>query len=210
MTEKTESPKIRIKELRHVKASELIPDPANWRLHPDAQREAVGKLLESVGYVDALIARENPDGTLALVDGHLRAEISAEDIVPVLITDLTEEEAKVVLATLDVSSEMASTDFEALQKLVGEIPEQSAVMQAMLESRAKDPDFWQPELSVETQETPPAEAEGGTAPFAVIRVRCAEKDGEAIFSIVKGALDDFEAVSFAMSTEEGKDEKDDT
>jgi len=28
----------RVKELRNVKASTLIPSPANWRMHPEAQR----------------------------------------------------------------------------------------------------------------------------------------------------------------------------
>src|SRR5262249_31410111 len=80
----------RIKELRRVRASELLPNPRNWRVHPKAQVQALRALLSEVGYADALIARELPDGRLQLIDGHLRAETTPDDIVPVLVLDVTE------------------------------------------------------------------------------------------------------------------------
>jgi len=60
----------RIKELRRVKASELLRNPRNWRTHPAAQARALRGLLNEIGYADALIARELPDGQLQLIDGH--------------------------------------------------------------------------------------------------------------------------------------------
>jgi hypothetical protein len=54
----------RIKSLRRVKASDLKPNPRNWRQHPDTQRTALSAVLEEVGYADALLARELPDGSL--------------------------------------------------------------------------------------------------------------------------------------------------
>jgi len=63
----------RIKELRRVKASDLLPNPKNWRTHPVAQQDGLRTMLAKVGYADAVIARETPDG-LMLIDGHLRAE----------------------------------------------------------------------------------------------------------------------------------------
>ena len=50
----------RIIGLRRVKASELRPNPANWRRHPRAQREALKGVLREIGYADALLARETP------------------------------------------------------------------------------------------------------------------------------------------------------
>ena len=82
----------RIKELRRVRASELLPNPKNWRVHPVAQQEGIRTMLAKVGYADAVIARETADG-LMLIDGHLRAEMTPDTEVPVLVTDLTEEEA---------------------------------------------------------------------------------------------------------------------
>jgi len=84
--------KDRIKELRRVRASDLIPNPKNWRRHPVHQADALRGVLSEIGYADALIARETPDG-LMLIDGHLRAEISSDEMVPVLVLDVTEEEA---------------------------------------------------------------------------------------------------------------------
>lgn len=48
----------RIKELRRVKASELLANPRNWRTHPEAQQKAVRGVLAEIGYADALLARE--------------------------------------------------------------------------------------------------------------------------------------------------------
>ena len=70
----------RIKELRRVPASELIPNPKNWRTHPVGQQDALRGVLAEVGYADALIARETPEG-LMLVDGHLRAETTPDSKV---------------------------------------------------------------------------------------------------------------------------------
>ena len=64
----------RVKELRRVRASDLRPSPHNWRVHPPTQREALRAVLDEVGYAGALLARELADGSLELVDGHLRAD----------------------------------------------------------------------------------------------------------------------------------------
>jgi len=64
----------RIKELRRVRAKDLLPNPRNWRVHPKVQAAALRGLLAEVGYAGALLARELPDGKLQLIDGHLRAE----------------------------------------------------------------------------------------------------------------------------------------
>ena len=105
--------KNRIKELRQVKASELLPNPRNWRRHPPGQADALRGALAEIGYADALIAYETPDG-LMLIDGHLRAETTPDMEVPVLVTDLDDSEASKLLATLDPLSAMAEADTETL------------------------------------------------------------------------------------------------
>lgn len=114
----------RVKELRRVKASELLPDPRNWRRHPKAQRDALRTMLGRVGYVDAVIARETPDG-LMLIDGHLRRDLDPAAEIPVLVVDLDEAEAGEVLATLDPLAAMAEADTEALQALVAGLAERA-------------------------------------------------------------------------------------
>ena len=110
----------RIKELRKVKASELLPNPKNWRKHPDAQANALRGTLSEIGYADALIAYETPNG-LMLIDGHLRAETSGAEMVPVLVLDVNEAEADILLATFDPIGAMATTDKEKVGELLDSI-----------------------------------------------------------------------------------------
>jgi ParB-like chromosome segregation protein Spo0J len=108
----------RIKELRRVLAAELRPNPRNWRTHPDPQRDALWGVLAEVGYADALLARELPDGTLQLVDGHLRAETTPDAMVPVLVLDVSEEEADKILLTLDPLAALAGVERTRLAELL--------------------------------------------------------------------------------------------
>src|SRR6266851_5010485 len=108
----------RIKELRRVRASELVPHPGNWRRHGPEQQAALKGLLNEIGYADALIAREMPDGKLMLIDGHLRRDTSKRATVPVLVLDVTEAEADKILLTLDPLAAMAQADGERVQALL--------------------------------------------------------------------------------------------
>ncbi len=107
----------RIQELRRVSASALRPHPLNWRTHPRGQREMLEGVLQEVGYADALLARELPDGTLELIDGHLRAETTPDAEVPVLVVDLNDEEAAKLLALHDPLTAMAEADTEKWNEL---------------------------------------------------------------------------------------------
>ena len=123
----------RIKELRRVLAGELRPNPRNWRTHPQAQQDALRGLLAEIGYADALLARELADGSLELIDGHLRAETTPEVEVPVLVVDLNDDEAAKLLALHDPLAEMAGADERLLRELVDGIETQSAAVQAALD-----------------------------------------------------------------------------
>ena len=114
----------RIQELRRVRAADLLPHPGNWRTHPKRQREALRGILQEIGYADALLARETPDG-LQLIDGHLRAEVTPDQEVPVLILDVTKEEADKLLASLDPLAAMAGQDDALLRELLDGIDTQS-------------------------------------------------------------------------------------
>src|SRR5262245_40056529 len=105
----------RIKELRRVPASALRANPRNWSKHPHGQQNALRGVLAEVGYADALLARELPDGSLMLVDGHLRAETTPDAVVPVLVLDIDEREADLILLTLDPLAAMAETSAKELQ-----------------------------------------------------------------------------------------------
>ncbi len=123
----------RVKELRRVKASDLKPCPQNWRTHPQAQQDALRGLLAEIGYADALLARELADGSLMLIDGHLRAETTPGMLVPVLVLDVDEAEAAKLLATLDPLAAMAGADAARLEALLDSISTSSSAVQEMLD-----------------------------------------------------------------------------
>lgn len=108
----------RVKELRRVRAGDLVPCPRNWRTHPEEQREALRGLLAEIGFADACLVREMDDGRLMLVDGHLRSEMVPDSQVPCLVLDLTEAEADKLLLTLDPLASMAGADKEKLKFLI--------------------------------------------------------------------------------------------
>jgi hypothetical protein len=128
----------RIRELRRVRASELLPNPRNWRLHPASQRAALTGVLTEIGFADALLARELPDGRLELVDGHLRAETAPEQLVPVLVLDIDDAEAKKILLTLDPLAAKAEPSPEQLDSLLREVTTNSAAVEAMLAELAAE------------------------------------------------------------------------
>lgn len=111
----------RVRELRWVRAKVLRPNPKNWRTHPGRQRRLLSGILSEIGYADALIARELPEGGLELIDGHLRAETTPEAEVPVLVVDLSESESLKLLATLDPLSALAGNDDDLLKSLSSEL-----------------------------------------------------------------------------------------
>src|SRR5512134_258849 len=123
----------RVKEFRRVPAKDLRPNPKNWRVHPKAQQEALKGILAEVGFADALIAREMPDGSLQLLDGHLRAETTPDISVPVLVLDLNDEEADKLLATLDPLAGLAGVDPEKLTGLLAEIRTDSAGLRELFD-----------------------------------------------------------------------------
>ena len=128
----------RIKELRRVPASELRPNPKNWRTHPTAQLDALRGVLSEVGYAGASLARELPDGSLMLIDGHARAEVSGNAMVPVLILDVTEAEADKILATYDTLGGMATADAERLDALLRDVQTENEAVAGMLTKLAEE------------------------------------------------------------------------
>ena len=123
----------RIKAFKKVKASQLLPNPKNWRTHGKDQSDALKALLDEVGFAGAVIARETSKG-LMLIDGHLRQELAGDDEVPVLILDVNEAEADKILATFDPIGAMAGTDREMLDSLLKDLQTDSEALADMLTS----------------------------------------------------------------------------
>lgn len=139
--------KDRIKEFKRVKSSELAANPLNWRTHPDHQRKAFRGILDEIGIAGAVVAYQTSQG-LRLIDGHLRKEEYGKDTpIPVLILDVTEEEANKLLATFDPISDMAGMNNEALNSLLESVAFNSDDVNLLLDSLKKT------ELPLEAQES---------------------------------------------------------
>lgn len=127
----------RIKGLRWVKASELVPNPENWREHPDEQRALFREVLDRVGFAGAELTVKLPDGRLMLVDGHMRQEEMGDQPIPCLETDLTLEEARLILASYDPVAQLASVNAQKAAALVQSISAQSGHVGMVLQRMAE-------------------------------------------------------------------------
>jgi hypothetical protein len=79
----------------------LLANPANFRVHPKAQQDALAGVLDQVGWVQNVLVNQR---TGHLVDGHLRVALAIsrnEPSIPVVYVDLSPDEERLVLASLD-------------------------------------------------------------------------------------------------------------
>ena len=126
-------------------ASEFLANPSNWRTHPQNQRDAVHASLSEVGWVQQVIENVR---TGHLVDGHERvwqALKHDDQDVPYLQVDLSEDEERLVLATLDPMAAMAGADAGVLAELLAGIETESEALQALLDGLAGEhlpPEEW--------------------------------------------------------------------
>nr|MDT0251532.1 DNA modification methylase [Endozoicomonas sp.] len=115
---------------------QLLANPQNWRIHPKSQQDALKGALDQIGWIQQVIVNQR---TGHLVDGHLRVELSlreGETEVPVIYVDLSEDEEKLALATIDPLSAMAETDQAMLDSLIEGLEVQSDDLNGLLESLA--------------------------------------------------------------------------
>lgn len=176
----------RVKELRWVRAQDVHPHPRNWRTHPQFQRQALRAVLQEVGFADALIARELPDGSLQLIDGHLRAEILPDERLPVLVLDVDEHEADKLLASLDPLTALAECNAEAVATLVARVSSESEALQAVFDNIRRAPDQDQP-IEPGDESTRPTAAPTVVAESFQIVVECRdETDQRTLFERLSG------------------------
>jgi ParB-like chromosome segregation protein Spo0J len=172
----------RIRELRRVPASELRPNPKNWRTHPQAQADALKGVLAEVGIADAVLARELEDGSLMLLDGHLRVETMGDQMLPVLVLDVNEAEGDKVLATLDPLAAMAESDAIKLDAILREVDTGSVELQEMLAKIAEDAGLYEA-----GEAAPPELAEGDRQPFRQMTFTVHDSQHELVESAIAKA-----------------------
>lgn len=103
---------------------QLLANPYNFRVHPNTQKQAMRKVLQTVGIVDEVIVNET---TGHVVNGHLRVKIALEDgieEIPVKYVRMSLEKELLVLLTFDPVSAMAVHDKEMINDIVNEYPDE--------------------------------------------------------------------------------------
>ena len=123
----------RIVEHVEVRAGELVPHPLNYRRHSSAQRKALAASYEEVGFARSLLGYRLADGRIQLIDGHLRRDLDPNMLVTVEVLDVSDEEARKLLLTLDPLAALAESDAEVLGRLTEITKADSKVLN----------DFWQ-------------------------------------------------------------------
>jgi hypothetical protein len=101
--------------------ADIVPNAANWRMHPKLQADALSSVLAEVGYVQQVVINERSG---LLVDGHLRVALATqhgEASVPAVWVDLDDDEERLILATLDPLGAMAETNRDALAALLNDL-----------------------------------------------------------------------------------------
>jgi len=104
-----------------VAPEQLQAHPENWREHPPAQQAALARVIGEVGWIQRVVVNQR---TGHMLDGHCRVELAVqrnEPTVPVLYVDLSEEEERVVLATFDPISALATENKARLKGVLDQI-----------------------------------------------------------------------------------------
>jgi len=121
-----------------VAPDQLVANPLNFRTHPQAQREALAAAIKEVGFIRSVTVNKR---TGNLVDGHERvwqALQTEQEFIDVEDVDLSEEEERLALATMDPISELATVDAGKLDELLREVNTGDAALQQLLSDLAED------------------------------------------------------------------------
>jgi hypothetical protein len=144
----------RIKEHRRVRAGDLLPHEQNWRNHPDFQKDALKALYSEVGFARSLLAYEQPDGKLKLIDGHLRRELDPDMVVDVEILNVNDVEARKLLLSMDTVASLAEADQEVVAQLQEMTQADSPVLTELWDTLAENESGTQSSLA-EAEKSPP-------------------------------------------------------
>jgi hypothetical protein len=128
----------RIKDHRRIRAGDLVPHELNWRTHPKRQQETLAALYAEVGFARSLLAYELPDGRLKLIDGHLRRDLDPDMLVDVEVLDVSDEEARKLLLSIDSLAGLAETDAAVTAQLAAQCRADAPVLNDLWQALARN------------------------------------------------------------------------
>lgn len=122
----------RIVGYEEVSLETILFNPMNWRIHPERQQTRLNDLLDKVGWANAVVINKQ---TGNLIDGHLRCQLAArrgEVTVPALFVNVSPDEEKLLLASMDSIGATAAVDkgkyMELIRDLTQTFEEQTAYL----------------------------------------------------------------------------------
>lgn len=112
----------RIIERIEVRAGDILPNLRNPKHHSKEQLKTLHAIFSRFGIVDALIAYRSArnGGVLTYFDGHGRNMTDPDQLWPVDVTDLTDEEVDQLVLYYDEVVKMAKSDTDILADLLRE------------------------------------------------------------------------------------------
>jgi hypothetical protein len=139
----TERWRNRIKERVVMRVGDLLDHEGNPWSHPERQQEQVEGLLNEIGKIDSIKAwrSERLNGKLCTWDGHLRKHLDPDELWPVDITDLTDEEADVVIAVYNRTGYDAQLEGDLLDALLEGAQVTDLALLQMLDELAEESDL---------------------------------------------------------------------
>jgi hypothetical protein len=90
-----------------------------------------------VGFARSLLAYELPDGRLKLLDGHLRRDLDPDLEVDVEVLDVSDDEARALLLSIDPLAALAQTQEQLHERLRELTPVESEDLRAAWEAAAR-------------------------------------------------------------------------
>lgn len=120
-----------------VPLDQLLAHPANPKIHPRPQTDALKGILGEVGWLTGLVVNR---ATGYVLDGHDRIKAAMEagqTTAPVFYVNVPADQEPYVLATFDPVGALAGQDAAILAELLAEVQTGDAAVQALLDSLAE-------------------------------------------------------------------------
>jgi hypothetical protein len=116
------------------KTDQLQANAMNFRIHPDAQQQALSGAIDDIGFARSILVNKT---TGNVIDGHARIALalrSGVEELPVEYVDLTEDEERKALLFIDPIAAMAASDKQKLDDLLQSVQSDDERVQQMIEN----------------------------------------------------------------------------
>lgn len=113
------------------RVDQMLANPANFRIHPDNQQQALAGSIDDIGFIRSVTVNKR---TGRVIDGHLRVILAARsgvEEIPVEYVDLDEDEEAQALLSLDPIAAMAASDKQNLDELLHQVQSDDERVQEM-------------------------------------------------------------------------------